>query len=332
MAAHSQSIPTDLRKVLTGEFVFSENELRKVESGQPVGKLLTSASPDDLRLIGAVLIEVDSPTFIRAYKDIVHFEVGKEVRRAGKFSEPPALADLKDFHWPDLNQKDVLACKPGRCDYKLPASVMQEFKTKLDWSAHDASAQADALIRQIWIDYLNRYRQQGDRALTVYYDTESPFAVADGLKKLIDTFPVAREKLPELVRYLTQYPQAKPAGVEEFFYWQEAAFGLKPVIRTSHVIIQELPREGGSHYAIASKMLFASHYFRAGLEFKYVYPVRTSAGKPAVYFVTYQRSYVDGMTGLTGSVLRKIAPGRSQASLIENLRLAKQGLEGRVTN
>jgi len=131
-----------------------------------------------------------------------------------------------------------------------------------------------------------------------------------------------------MARYLESYPKDKPAGIEEFFYWQEADFGLKNVLRTQHVIIQKLPNPGDAHYAIVSKMLFASHYFRAAFEFKYIHPVRTASGQQAIYLMACQRSYVDGMTGFRGSILRKIAESRSPASMADNLVLGRKQLEG----
>ena len=74
-------------------------------------------------------------------------------------------------------------------------------------------------------------------------------------------------------------------------------------------------------------MLFATHYFRAAIEFYYVYPVRSETGQPAVYFVAAQRSYVDGLTGVKGAILRRIAQSRSPDSLAAHLNLAKQQLE-----
>jgi hypothetical protein len=133
--------------------------------------------------------------------------------------------------------------------------------------------------------------------------------------------------LPDMANYLDSYPRNKPAGVEEFFYWQEAAFGLKNVLRTQHVMIQKLPNPGDPHYAIVSKMLFATHYFRAAFEFKYIYPVRTATGQPAIYLMACQRSYVDGMTGIRGAILHKIAESRSPASMAENLDLGRKRLE-----
>ena len=41
------------------------------------------------------------------------------------------------------------------------------------------------------------------------------------------------------------------------------------------MLIQKLALPGDPHYAIISKMLFASHYFRAAIELQYLYPVRT---------------------------------------------------------
>jgi len=324
----SQSLPADLRSTLADTFHFTPDQLKRMERGEPVARLLTGDSPDDLQLIGVVLIKQRPEEFIRAYKDIAHFEVARQVRRTGKFSDPPKESDLEGFRVPDLNQKDLLACGPGNCAYKLSASVMEDLKKNVDWSAPDAEERANLRVRKLWIEYLNQYQRRGDRALAVYDDTPRSFPVAAGLKQLIGDATVVEARDPELIRYLQEYPDCRPPNTEDFFYWQEAAFGLKPVVRASHVTIQKLPQPGGAHYLVASKMLFATHYFRAAIEFKYLYPVRTTSGQPAFYFVSYQRSFVDGMTGFTGAILRRIVPGRTQASLIENLQLAKQRLEG----
>ena len=34
--------------------------------------------------------------------------------------------------------------------------------------------------------------------------------------------------LPDLYNYLLDYPKAKPANVEDMFYWDRVKFGLKP--------------------------------------------------------------------------------------------------------
>ena len=323
----AQPLPPNLREVLSSDFHFSANDLRKAESGKPVAKMVSTGRPDDVRMVGVIRIKTSPDEFMKAFRDVERFQAAKEVIRTGLFSIPPVEADLNKFRFPDLNKADLFACQPGHCAYKIPAVAMEELKTKIDWNAPDAMERAEALIHQLWLVRLDHYQREGDAALAIYHDSTAPFSVADGLHSLMKAENWLGRRFPDLMRYAAEYPVKRPPLTENLFYWQEAAFGLKHVVRTQHVIIQEVPAEGGSHYAIISKLLFATHYFRAAFEFNYVYPVHTESGEPALYFVAAQRSYVDGLTGVKGAILRKIAGSRSPARLAANLRLAKVRLE-----
>jgi len=316
-----------MRQGLEREFHFSAEDFTKVESGQAVARMVPTGKPDDVRMVGVVFIKTSADQFLKAFRDIEHFAVSKDVVRTKRFSTPPTEGDLADFGTADI-KKDIMACHPGRCSFKLPAEEMTAIQTGIDWSAPDADSKAQTFIHERVLRYLNNYRKNGDRALAVYYDTNAPYSVADGLHSLIGSETHMAQVVPQLVHYACDYPADRPANTEDFFYWQEAAFGLKHVVRTEHVIIQKIPEaEGDPHYAIISKMLFATHYFRAAAEFQYIYPVRTANGEPAIYLLSAQRSYVDGMTGAKGAIIRKVAEGRSPARLAENLQQAKQRLE-----
>ena len=327
--AAAQPMPAEMREALTVEFHFTPADIAKVESGRAVARIAATGKPDDVRMAGAILVKVSSTAFIKAFRDVEHFQMSKEVVETGRFSSPPVEADVAKFRFPDLNKAELTACHPGNCAYKLPAEVMQELRTKIDWASPDADDRAEAFVHKLWIARLNEYQRVGDAALAVYYDSKSPYSVADGFHSLVGKETRLAKLFPELVRYAVEYPASRPPNTDDLFYWQEAAFGLKHVVRTEHMIIQELPAPEGPHYAILTKMLFATHYFRAALEFKYIHPVLTDSGEPAVYFLAAQRSYVDGMTGLKGAVLHRIAESRSPATLVENLQLAKQRLESR---
>jgi hypothetical protein len=328
--AAAQSMPPEMREALASEFRFSPSDLTRAEKGNAVAKMVSTGKPDDVRMAGVVLVHVSSADFIRAFRDIERFESGKEVLRTGRFSFPPKVADFAGYHLPDLNKAELFACRPGNCAYKIPAQAMEDLRTKIDWNAPDANARAEAMIQQLAIERLLDYQRRGDPALAVYYDTRAPYSVAEGLHSLIGSEARLWSRFPDLLRYATDYPKDEPPDTDNLFYWQEAAFGLKHVVRLQHVIINKVPRVSEEpHYAIISKMLFATHYFRAAIEFNYVYPVRTDAGAPAVYFIAAQRSYVDGLTGARGAIVRRIAESRSPASLAANLDLARQRLEKR---
>ena len=328
--ASAQAIPPDMRDALVSEFHFTPADLSKAESGKAVARIVPTGRPDDVRMAGIVLVHVSSADFIRAYRDIEHFQSAKEVHRTGRFSSPPAESDFAGYHLPDLSKQELFACRPGKCAYKMPADVMEDLRTKVDWSAPDANDRAEEMIHRMMIARLVDYQRRGDAALAVYYDTPEPYSVAEGLRSLLGGEARLWSSFPDLLRYAQNYPRDRPASTDDFFYWQEASFGLKHVVRLQHVIIQKLARPSPEpHYAIISKMLFASHYFRAAIEFNYIYPVRTDSGDPAVYFVAAQRSYVDGLAGAKGALLRRIAASRSPASLAANLDLAQKQLESK---
>ena len=50
------------------------------------------------------------------------------------------------------------------------------------------------------------------------------------------------------------------------------SFGMKPITRANHVVVMPVTTDGLAGFVAASRTLYASHYFRDGLEVKYVVP------------------------------------------------------------
>jgi hypothetical protein len=316
-----------LRDGLQSEFGFTASDLAKVEAGEAVARMVPTNKPDDVRMAGVVLIHATPEAYVAALRDIDHMQVSKEVIRTHRFSSPPVIADLNDFPLPEFTKKEVLDCRPGHCAIKLPAEEMEILRNRIDWNSPEAVEQVGVLIKQRIISYLDRYLQTGESALAVYSDAAAPYSVAQGLRELFGSETHIARSMPELIRFALTYPANRPPDTEDFLYWQEAAFGLKHVLRAQQVMIQKLP---GDRYAIISKMLFASHYFRAAVEYSFVAPVRTASGETVMYVATSQRSYVDGMTGVRGAIVHKVAESRSPGTLAENLRITKKALESKL--
>jgi hypothetical protein len=168
----------------------------------------------------------------------------------------------------------------------------------VDWKNPAARADASALFRRLAFAYVKGYREGGNARLAVYRDKERPTFVENEFRSMIDRLPRLATGLPALKRFLLEYPQAKLSNSTDFLYWQEVQFGLKPTIRISHLVIQELPQ--GT--VIASKMLYSSHYFWTALEIRVLLP--DPARGAGFWFVTVNRSRSDGLAGFTGRVIR----------------------------
>ena len=78
--------------------------------------------------------------------------------------------------------------------------------------------------------------------------------------------------IPELTRFLREYPRSSLPGADEFFYWNMGEFGMKPTTRLNQVVIQPLPTGvpslPGLRYVIATRQIYANHYFSATLELR----------------------------------------------------------------
>jgi len=129
--------------------------------------------------------------------------------------------------------------------------------------------------------------------------------------------------MPDMRRYLLEYPAFTLPESTSFLYWQETEFGLKPTIRISHLTI----REGRDDTVVASKMLYASHYFWTGLELRALVP-DPSRGQ-GFWFMTLNRSRSDGLSGFTGLLVRRRVRSEVESGALAALRSTKQTLESR---
>ena len=153
------------------------------------------------------------------------------------------------------------------CELQLSEYAISLFEKEVDWSAPDAHAAADRVMRRWLHEYINGYLEGGNDRLAVYRDTPTPVPVAAEFKTLVDN-SASLATYPELKRYLLDYPKATLPAVHTFFYWQEASFGLKRTIHLSHVTIAERPHET----VVMSKMLYATHYFWTALDIRVLVP------------------------------------------------------------
>jgi hypothetical protein len=311
----AQALPPRLRQALTTDLKASQQQLKTLEGGGIVSYSVETGSKDEIMLVGMARIWATPEAFVRGYRDITAFESSPGVIAEGKFSAPPAESDFSGLTFSKKEVDDIRACKPGKCAFKIGDPGLQFLRGAVQWRSPGYVDQASNALRSLWLLYLVRYQRTGNAGLAVYHDTPQYFSVEKGTNALLAKATALQEYAPQLREYLQNYPGSKNESAEEFFYWQVGEFGLKPVHRLTHVVIQKTPASLGDAYVIASKMLFASHYFRSGLEFRYMIPGQDQHIGGMHYFITIQWSYVDGMTGFRGRFLRSVVVRKSRQAM-----------------
>jgi len=314
-------VPPRLEHYLTHTARLSADQRRALESGAPITKLLDVHETEEVAVFGAVWIDAPVERYVEQLKDIEAFESGKGFNVTRRIGSPPKLEDFAGLRLPEKDLKDLRSCRVGDCDVKLGEEALRRFRTEVDWDAADAPEAANALMRRIAFEYVSGYLEGGNGRLAVYRDSSRPTFVAREFREMTDGMPELTTYMPALRRHLLEYPGLELTGSTSFLYWQETEFGLKPTIRISHVTIKE-HREGA---IVASKMLYASHYFWTGLELRALLPDR-SRGR-GFWFVTVNRSRSDGMTGFLGLFVRPRVRSRVQSGMLSALVRTKEKVE-----
>ncbi len=140
-----------------------------------------------------------------------------------------------------------------------------------------------------------------------------------------DASPYLAEYVPAFRAHLLAFPRPGLADSEDFLYWSKERFGYKPVVSITHVTIQRLRREGGHGAAvIASKQIYASHYFAASLGLSAFVETGAPAG---AYLVYLNRSRSDLLQGMFSGVIRFFLRRRVLDGLDKYQRLTKEKLE-----
>lgn len=325
VAAQSQ---VSAAQLLGQRFGFTPNQLAAVDAGTSVAVTLPSSVDREIAIAGAVFIHATAARLVSVLQDVERLESGEGFIRTKRLTNPPRLGDFAGFQVPAADVKALRDCRPGRCDVKLGQGAFDRLE-KIDWSAPDAAARVNALARQASLDYVLAYRKGGNQELAVYLDSERPQSIAREFEEMIGRVDLWPDVLTPLAKYLRGYPTAaRPRLTSDFFYWSLAEFGLKPVFRINHVVVQGTGRTSGLLHVVAVQQLYASHYFHTALEVRAVVSDRRPSGN-GVYLVVLNMARSDGLTGLFGGLIKPRASNGSRDGLERALAAIKRMAEAR---
>src|ERR1700752_4028797 len=310
------------------EFVgLNDDEIRGIREGKAIARTLDSPTADQVFVFGAVYINSTPERYLKFASDIDAMRKLPSYIALRKFRDPPQRSDLTGFSMDEQDFKQLKNCKPGHCEVQLPSEAMEEFQRSVNWSAPDASDQANRLAQPMALQALLNYKQGGNAALGTYRDKNHPAVVAETFASLLSRSKALPAYLPELHQFLLNYPKADSGSIQSEFYWEKVNFGLKPTLRMVQAIVYRDKDSTKPRYAIAVKQLYASHYFETALDLTVCVPDHE---RPGMYVITLKGSSQAGLTGFKGGIVRKVAVDKTRSSLEKALGTIKQKLESQT--
>jgi hypothetical protein len=303
------------------------DEIAAVDAGRSVAKVLAWGGASEVYVFGAVRIHGTRETYLKAARDLRRLSGAPGYLGVGELPDPATAQDLEDLAFEADDVKALKSCRDGACDVQLPMASIEAFREGVDFSRPDAVDQANAVGRSLIVRMVHSYQHGGDDALGAYRDKQHPARIADQFRTMMGRASVLPDIIPELRRYLLDYPNAALPNAQSFFYWEKVAFGLKPTIRVNHAVIYRGRAERRNFGIVAIKQLYATHYFHTALDLSVCVDDAVDGSGSGFYLLTLKGSQQEGLTGIKGSMLRKAVVDKTRQALERALTSIKQTVE-----
>ena len=331
LPAAAQVSTDQFRQLLQDRAGLEKNDISMLDSGGIVVKLLPINDKREVAIVGVVHLRRTTEMTMNAFRTAFAPENNKAVISAGKFSSPPLTDDLMTLKFESKDIEELKKCKAGNCDLKLSADMINRARSEIDWNGADYQARASELLLAILIDYTRDYLSRGDKALIQIDSRAIPIRLADEHRALLESSPFVKELVPELRKYLTDYPSYKLSGLDDQLFWSKVNFGIKPIVTITQSVYYskqfgELPQ-----FALVTKQIFATRYLESSLAFGFWLNLKNIDSMDS-YLVFTNLTRSDALTGALGGFKRTVAEGEAKSRVSEILRQARIRLEPVATN
>ena len=297
---------------LTAEAILAERlgvapaQVSRFAAGEILARIVPAAAANEIAAVGAMRTKGDSRRLLAWFHDIEAFMRAAGTQNVGAIQVPASAADFARVPLDAVDFSDLAACRPGRCEIRMPPAYLERFQKEIDWKGANARAQSTALARSLISDYAAAYQKGGDAALGAFHNQE-PTAAASQFRDLLRRATKAWDLAYPFVSYLETYPGARPEGTIDRFYWTRDQMGRQPVLTLHHVAIQEF---GDGRLLIADKQFYASRDLDAALMIALAIP---TADKTAFDLLVSVKARADAVSGVGGRLLK----GRIEKGMVE---------------
>ena len=164
----------------------------------------------------------------------------------------------------------------------------------------DSKLQVEGQLKQLLFSRYQSYLANGLRGMAPYARRSGPCNPSNELRSASEAARLLTKYAPAMQRLLLSYPQGKPAGLEEHFYWLRYELDGRP----NYTLRHRLALPVGEAFVMADREFYVSHGYNTLQAFAVLAPV------PEGTVVVYRaRVSTDQVAGFASSMKKGI--GRS---------------------
>ncbi len=303
--ALGQTSVAQLQTLLREKAAFDDADFATLQQNQPAVKLVPGSDKREVAVAGLVEINTSAEDFLKSYREGMTKKNNSAILEIGSIGRAPALADVQNLTLEARDIEDLKECVAGECKVKLSAQMIEQFRKEIDWNASDYQLQVTNLFRLMLVDYVRDYRTRGDAALIEYNDKRDGVSLATEQRALATASGYVSDVL--------NTERSRLQVVEDMIVWSKIKFGLKPVIAFNHITMYRRDREVGPQVLIASKQIYANHYFNGSQALTAF--VKIPDATQGAFLVYENRSRADGLGGPFGKIKRSVVEKKAVEGL-----------------
>ncbi len=188
--------------------------------------------------------------------------------------------------------KRYVTASPGD-KLNLSADEIQTFNALA--SGGDTKARVEAQLKQLLLRRYQAYLDRGFAGMAPYERSHGPCDPSDELRRASEAARLLKIHAPAMQRLLLSYPEAKPAGLEEHFYWLRYELDGRPNFTLRHRLALPI----GEVYVVADRQFYVSHGYNTSQSFAGLIPV------PEGTMVVYRSRVATEQVAGFGSSMKK---------------------------
>lgn len=318
----SQRGPSTPRELLREIARITDAEWAAIERGEAVAKIIDTDNRE-VAVAGAVRIAAAKDRLTERYRDVAHLKRSTIVLDVGRFSRTPSAADLARAPFEEYNL-DLRECRPFDCRVRLSERDIARFHDDVNWRDTSWRDRSAAVWRDVLAGYAASYARVGRQALPVFANKREPVSVASELGGLVQQVAFVGSYAPDMFAFMREFAPPIPNHAEDVLYWSKEDFGIRPVFRISHQVVQTSATNPAT-VAIATTQVYADHYLDAALTVTLA--LDAGGASPSFYLVSVNRARTRSLTGMLRSFVRSTVQSRSRDALRKILVATKTSLE-----
>ena len=145
-------------------------------------------------------------------------------------------------------------------DLNLASDEVQMFRQLGKKASH---SEIEQCLRQLLLNRFRSYKQNGLAGIAPYARGKKDISVGEELKHQLEVGPLLQKHSPVFWTYAMDYPNNRPEGAVESFFWVNSIIDEKPTVALVHRL--GMPQDGGYVYMERHFYLSRSHNCLQGI-------------------------------------------------------------------